>query len=169
MAQPQQYQDPILKKYADLINSKAPGVFKQTYYGDPIRIPTSTLPVLILAKLSTRVENHNNVEDMHHLRISVTVVADVRDTISEDKTMVSGTNALYDLMEGRTDGTYLLKETSVLNILRHNVELDDAHDLRTDLDSMTNVDYGMTMGKRKQDAWSLEATLELTATFPQVR
>jgi hypothetical protein len=110
-----------------------------------------------------------NAEDMHSIRISLTVITDVRDTISEDKTMVSGVNALYNLMEGRTDGTYALKPESLLYILRHYVELDVGQNLRTDLSTMTDVEYGMTMGKRAAEAWSIEGTLTLTANFSQVR
>ncbi len=168
MQQVDQYQDPILKKYADLITANN-NVIKRVYYGDPIRVPVSDLPCLILAKISTSVKNMTNTEDMHNVRISLTVVTDVRDTISEDKTMVSGTNALYNLMEGRDPATYALRADSLLGIIRHNVELDDAQNLRTDLSTATSVDYGMTMGKRKAEAWSIEGTLELTAVFTQVR
>lgn len=164
----QEYQDPILKKYADTIMASTK-VFKQIYYGDPIRIGVSSLPALILAKVDTKVMNMTNQEDRHSIRISMTVVTDIRDTISEDKTMVAGVNSLYNLMEGRAAGTYLLKPDSLLYILRHNVELDVANNLRTDLSTMSSIDYGMTMGKRAAEAWSIEGTLTLTATFTQVR
>lgn len=162
------YTDPILKKYADLIESKTK-VFKQIYFADPIRIPNSSLPCLILTKLGTQVQNMTNVEDIHQVRISMTVVTDIRDTISEDKTMVAGTNDLYNLMEGRDPTTYALKTDSLLGIIRNNVELDDSKNLRTDLSTATNVDYGMTLGKRAQEAWSVEGTMDLTATFTQIR
>lgn len=162
------YVDPILKKYADLIESKTK-LFKRIYFADPIRLPASDLPCLILAKLGTQVQNMTNVEDIHQVRISMTVVTDVRDTISEDKTMAAGTNDLYNLMEGRDSATYALKTDSLLGIIRNNVELDDAKNLRTDLSTTTSVDYGMTMGKRGEASWSIESTLELTATFTQIR
>lgn len=164
---PQEYTDPIMKKYADVIRS-ASSLFKRVYYGDPIRIGNSELPALIIAKVDTRVANHSNVEDLHAIRLSFTVVSDVRDTISDDKEMVRGVNSLYNLMEGRGDD-YKLKTNSLLYILRHNVEIDVANNLRTDLNTMTSVDYGMTMGKRKDGAWSLEGTLEVVANFTQVR
>lgn len=144
-------------------------VLKRVYYGDPIRVASSELPVLILSKVDTRVMNLTNVEDEHAIRISITIITDIRDTISEDKTMVAGVNALYNLMEGRTEGTYQLKADSLLYILRHNVELDTANNLRTDLRTMTRIDYGMTMGKRAKEAWSIEGNLELTAHFIQIR
>ena len=163
----QDYIDPILKKYADLIKANT-GAFKEFYYGDPIRIPASSLPVLILAKIDTRVANLTNAEDKHDIRISLTAVTDIRTSIQEDKTMVAGVNMLYNLMEGR-NADYTLKQDSLLNILRHSVELDIANNLRTDISTMTRVDYGITMGKRAPDAWSTEGTLELTASFTQIR
>lgn len=163
-----QYVDPILKKYAQLIEGYTKA-FKRIYFGDPIRIGASELPALILAKVDTRVRNHSNVEDLHEVRISMTIVADVRDTISDDKLMVRGVNLLYDLMEGRTEGTYKLKTESLLNIIRHNVELDPGQNLRTDLETITRVDYGLTMDKRKESSWSIEGMVELTAHFIQVR
>ncbi len=162
------YQDPILKKYVDLITGATKN-FKRIYFGDPIRIGVSELPALIIAKVDTKVSNHSNMEDEHQLRITITAVVDVRDTISDDKEMVKGVNSLYNLMEGRQDGTYQLKTDSLLYILRHNVEVDTAQNLRTDINSFSRIDYGMTMGKRKQDAWSIEGMLEFTSNFIQLR
>ena len=108
------------------------------------------------------------MEDEHSVRISLTVVSDVRDTITDDKTMVSGTNALYNIMEGRNED-YTLKLDSLVYILRHNVEIDTGHNLRTDLKTMSRVDYGLTMGKRKAEAWAIEGSLEITANFSQLR
>ena len=164
----EEYQDPIMKAYVDLIKGKT-NLFKRIYYGDPIRIGTSELPALVVAKVDSRISNLSNVEDLHMVRLSLTVITDVRDTISEDKTMVSGVNALYNLMEGRVAGSYQLKPDSLLYIIRHNVELDVANNLRTDLNTISRIDYGMTMGKRKENAWSIEGQLELTAHFTQIR
>jgi len=162
------YQDPILKKYADLINGKTSN-FKRIYMGDPIRIGMSELPALILAKVDTSVKNLSNVEDEHSIRISLTVVTDVRETISDDKPMVRGVNQLYDLMEGRQDGTYKLKPESLLGIIRNNVEVDPGNNLRTDLSTSSRINYGMTMDKRKENSWAIEGMLEITAHFIQVR
>lgn len=157
-----------MKKYGELIRAGNKEI-KGVYYGEPIRIPKSSLPALIVAKVDTTVVHQNNVEDLHHIRLAITIVTDIRDTISEDKTMVAGVNALYNLMEGRNESDYTLKADSVLYILRHNVEVDSARNLRTDLDSMTRVEYGMTMGKRAENEWSIEGMLEITSHFIQLR
>jgi hypothetical protein len=162
------YIDPVMEKYAETIKSGTT-VFNSVFYGDPIRIGASQLPALVIAKVDTRVSNMTNQEDMHQIRLSFTVVTDIHDTLNEDSQIVAGTNALYNIMEGRQNGTYQLDPKSLLYILRHNVEIDPANNLRTDLSTMSRVDYGMTMGKRKESAWSIEGTLEITAIFTQVR
>lgn len=162
----QEYIDPIMKKYGDLI--QASNRFKRIYYGDPVRVATSELPVLIISKIDTRASFLTNAEDIHAVRLSFTVVTDVRDTISEDKTMVRGVNELYNLMEGR-QANFQLSTDSLLYILRHNQVVDAANNLRTDLATMSTIDYGMTMGKRQEGAWSIEGTLEVTSTFTQLR
>ena len=162
------YFDPILKKYEELIKQNT-SVFKRIYIGEPIRIGMSELPAIILSKVDTSVSNLSNVEDEHNIRISFTVVTDVRDTISDDKPMVKGINQLVDLMEGRDEGTYALKATSLLGILRHNVELDTAKNLRTDLSTSSRISYGMTQGKRSENGWAIEGILEITAHFIQNR
>lgn len=162
----EEYIDPVMKKYGDLI--QASNRFKRIYYGDPVRIATSELPALVIVKVATQASFHTNGEDLHAMRLSFTVVTDVRETISEDKTMVRGVNELYNLMEGR-QANFQLNADSLLYLLRHNQVLDAANNLRTDLSTMSTIDYGMTMGKRQEGAWSIEGTLEVTSTFTQIR
>lgn len=161
------YKDPILVKYATLIGSKTKR-FKRVYFGDPIRIPNSDLPALIISKVDTIAKNLTNAEDVHELRISFTVVTDIRNTITDDKTMVAGVNLLYNIMEGR-NSDYTLQNESLLNILRHNVELDVGNNLRTDLNTMSRIDYAMTIGKRAPEAWAVEGIIDITANFTQPR
>lgn len=161
------YKDPIIQKYITLIQSKT-GKFKRFYFGDPIRVGASELPAVIIAKVNTQVSNLSNTEDEHRIQMSITVVTDIRETISDDKTMVKGTNDLYELLEGR-NANYTLKDDALLNIIRHDVELDVGQQLRTDLNTTSTIDYAMTMGKRVENHWSLEGTLTFVAHFTQVR
>src|SRR6185437_12735251 len=116
--------DPIIKKYFDLIKTKTGDTFKAFYYGDPIRIPMSSLPAIIGARRATRSTTFTNTEDAHKMTVVFTVVADVRADIQDDKTLVPGNSRIYDLMEGRDPGTLTLKDTSLLNILRNNIDID---------------------------------------------
>lgn len=168
------YKDPIIIKYIDLIKGVlGEGKIKQYYQGDPIRVPVSSLPAIIISKDETRVSNAldggSNVEDTHLMALTLTVITDIRDDIKDDKTIAPGISTLYDIIEGRESDTLKLKTTSILNILRTNIDVDTALGLRTDLGSITRVDYGLTVGKREQEAWAVEAQIEFIAHFTQLR
>lgn len=164
------YKDPIIKKYFELIEGVVgTGFFKGMYYGDPIRIPVSNMPALIISKDETRVQNITNAEDVHQMALTLTVVTDIRDDINDDKTIAAGVSSLYDIIEGRESDTLKLKTKSLLHIIRNNVHVDTTLDLRTDLGSITRVDYGLTVGKRQPDQWAVEAQVEFITHFTQLR
>ena len=164
------YTDPIIKKYMKLITGiVGEGFFKRLYYGDPIKIPASNLPAIIISKDETRVSNITNTEDEHLMALTLTVVTDIREDINDDKAIAPGISSLYDIIEGREEATLKLKEKSIMNILRNNVDVDTALGLRTDLGSITRADYGLTVGKRKLESWAIEAQVEFIAHFTQIR
>lgn len=168
------YKDPIITKYIDLIKGVVgEAFFKAYYYGDPIRVPVSNLPAIIISKDETRASNAleggSNVDDTHLMALTLTVITDIRNDIQDDKAIAPGIATLYDIMEGRESGTLKLKTKSLLHILRNNVDVDTALGLRTDLGTITRVDYGLTVGKREQEAWAVEAQLEFIAHFTQLR
>lgn len=165
------YSDPILKKYIDLIKAKN-GEIKAAYQGDPIKIPASSLPCIIVSRQETRAQQITNAEDQHAMGIIITVVSDIRAELStavgEDR-IAKGISKLYDMVEGRDDATFILKPTSILQILRSNQLVDSAHNLRTDLSSVTRIDYGSTLRQRQPELWSVEARIQIIAQFIQVR
>ena len=164
------YEDPILKKYKDLVE-QATGEFKKIYFGDPIHVPQSLTPALILSKTRTRVANRDNQQDDQEVEITMTVITDIRKDINTSEgsqAIVQGANSLYNIVEGRNDD-YTLKDTSLLHILRNNVTLDPSNNLRTDIDSVTDVDYGFLIGKRELEMLSVEATITFVANFYQIR
>lgn len=168
------YQDPIITKYIDLIKSVVgEGFFKGIYQGDPIRVPQSNLPALIISKDETRVSNAfdggDSANDAHMIGLTLTVITDIRDQLNDDKSIAPGVAQLYDIIEGREADTLKLKEKSLLHILRNNILVDTALGLRTDLGNFTRVDYGLTVGKREQEAWAVEAQIEFVAHFIQLR
>lgn len=163
------YSDPIIRKYKELIESAMPGVFRYIYQGDPLAVPKSNVPALIISKSQTRIGVHTNAEDEHEIRMVMTVITDIRDEASDDQKLVPGIARLYDIMEGRDETTYELKSNTVLDILRSNILIDATHNLRTDLGSITTVDYGLTLGKRDKEALAVEAQIEFIASFNQQR
>jgi hypothetical protein len=162
------YEDPVITKYFDLVKSKTQ-VFKRFFQGDPIRVPASMLPCCIISKSETRAGNLSNAEDEHGMQMILTVITDIRHEIRDEKDIAPGIAQLYDIIEGRDATTLTLKTQSLLHILRNNVLVDATTGLRTDLATITRVDYGMTVGKREPEAWSVEAQVEFVAHFTQVR
>ena len=164
------YRDPIIKKYINLIiGIVGEGIFKGVYYGDPIKIPASNLPALIISKDETRAANITNTEDEHLIALTLTIVTDIRSEINDDKAIAPGIAKLYDIIEGREEATLKLKTKSLMHILRNNVDVDTALGLRTDLGSITRADYGLTVGKREIESWAVEASIDFIAQFTQIR
>ena len=164
------YKDPILQKYIDLITATT-SVFKTIYQGDPIRIPTSNLPCLIVSKTSTQVQKFTNQEDESAIAIRFTVITDVRQDLSTNENfhdLRESVVKLYDIIEGRDDSTLALKSDSLLNILRTNIVVDAANNLRTDLDTITVVDYGEALRDRNPQ-WTIESRIDFVAHYIQVR
>ncbi len=117
--------DPIISKYISLIQANTEA-FKAFYVGDPIRIPASLLPCVIIAKRETQVHPLNNAEDEHTMALTLTVVSDIRNDLSTGDSfdfVVQGISTLYDLVEGR-EADYSLKSSSILDILRANPVVD---------------------------------------------
>lgn len=158
------YIDPIIAKYLDLVKTST-GAFKAFYQGDPIRVPASNWPCLIISKRETRVGPLTNAEDEHGIALIATVLVDVRKDLSDDKSIVAGIGSLYDIVEGR-NADYTLKSNSLLGILREHIDVDT--NLRTDLSTITRVDYGTTR-QREPESWSIEAEIEWIAHFTQNR
>lgn len=164
------YKDPIIQKYFDLIKANT-SKYKMFYQGDPIRIPVSALPCVILSKRETRVGHFSNAQDEHGIQLVMTIVTDIRQDLStseNDAKVVEGVATLYDLVEGR-NADYTLRPDSILAVLRTNREVDAPNNLRTDLNTITRVDYGETLRDRAQELWSIEARVEFVAQFVQNR
>jgi len=171
MSNESKYKDPVIKKYFDLLDQTMPNVFRRYYYGDPIKIPSSLLPACIIAKRSTRIGQHNNVEDEHDIRLLLTVITDIRGDIDSEAGsdgLVAGVNSLYNIIEGR-DENYELKADTILGTLRGNIDVDQELGLWTDLGEITSADYGMVIGKRDPEAWSVEGEVDFIAKFHQIR
>ena len=162
------YLDPIITKYTDLIKAKN-GAIVSYYQGEHLRVAQSLLPCCIISKTATNVGPLTNAEDAHEIGLRITIITDVRQDLSSEESnakIVEGVSSLYDIMEGR-NADYTLKDTSILDILRSNITVDAANNLRTDLGSVTRVDYGVT--DREPGVWTVEGHLDFTTSFSQTR
>jgi hypothetical protein len=162
------YIDPVLRKYVDLIKANT-GAIKAFYYGDPLRIPSVDLPCMFIAKRMTNVDPLTNTEDQHNMAITMTIVSDVRADLSTQDDIshiIAGVSTLYDLVEGR-NADYTLKSTSLLGILRQNLLVDT--NLITDLETVTKADYSKTLSNRMPSQWVIQASVDISCKFVQVR
>lgn len=167
----EQYSDPIVRKYMALIKASTGGKFKAFFEGDPIKVPGVDVPCIIITKLGTRVGVFSNSQDQHEIGMRITVITDVRKDLStaEDEAKIAaGISSLYDLVEGRNED-YSLKDGTILDILRSNTLVDAANNLRTDLGTLTSVDYSLTTKGRAAEEWQVEARIDFVAHFVQVR
>lgn len=163
------YKDPVINAYIALIKQYTGNTIKKFYQGDPIRIPVSNMPAIIVAKRMTESSSATNAEDQHKVVLVITVVADIRKDISMDTSLVPGMASLYDIMEGRDPATLQLKTSSLLSIIRHNVDVNQQLQLFIDVGTPTKIDYSMTLGKRGEDMFGIEAALTTVCTCIQVR
>jgi len=163
----QPYKDPVAEKYIELFKAKNSAV-KSYFYGEPFQIHASKVPALYVSKRNTEVRPITNSEDEYSMEFRLTLVTDVRQDWRDEQDIVEGITKLYDILEGRDNGTYKLKEESLLNILRTNIEVDVGNNLRTDLSTITRVDYTDTINQRSQ-GWFIEGYIDFTSHYIQNR
>ena len=164
------YRDPIIGAIIDRIKDNN-GEIKRYYQGEPTQIGDSVLPCVIIAKRQTEVGKFTNSQDEHSIDLVLTVVSSIRrelTTEQDSEDIVKGVASLYDIVEGR-EATYALKSTAILGILRDNISLDIANNLRIQLEGVTRVDYGETLRNRKPEEWSIEAQIHFSCHFIQIR
>jgi hypothetical protein len=161
------YSDPVIEKYIALIEANT-SAYKRFYQSDPIRLPASMLPCCIISKTETRIGPITSAEDRHEMQLTLTVVTDMRAEIRDEKDIAPGTARLYELIEGRDD-TLQLKSDAILDILRTNLLVDASLGLRTDLETITQAEYGLTVGKRAPEQWAVEASVSFISHFVQTR
>ena len=169
MSKIETYRDPIISKIMEIVSAAMPNTFAVMYQGDPIRLLSSDLPALIISKTMTRVGKHNNADDEHEISMTMTIVTDIREELGGPEELVPGVAQLYELIESRNTNDYSLQSNCILHILRSNIELDTAKNLRIDLASITRNDYRLTLNKRAQDSYALEGEIQFIVNFIQSR
>ncbi len=162
------YRDPIIERFIELIKAVEGVAFKSYYHGDPLVIPKSNLPALLISKDNTPIGDASNAEDYHRPRFVFTVVTDIREQIGSpaDGDIVVADSMLYDIFEGRNED-FSLKETALVAILRKNHEI--GNDTHIDLRSELIPDYGFSFGKRGERSWAVEGMLTIDLYREQLR
>ncbi len=164
------YCDPIIQKYIDLLKTNTVGI-KVFYNGFVSQIPASMLPAVMIQIEKTEAEEISNVEDEHRISLVLTYIADIRQTLVEpsgDTPLATGLNKVLEVLVGRK-ADYSLETTSILYILRNNLNIDDTNNLRTDIRSFSVVTPGEVASGRFPGSYSAEGTIRFNSHFIQNR
>ncbi|HEC65851.1 MAG TPA: hypothetical protein ENI23_11175 [bacterium] len=162
-----QYKDTIIQKYLDLISDNTTGI-KGFFNGIVGKIPEAQLPAVIIDIERTEVDEFSNDEDVHRVELIVIYVADIRRSFEEASSVVAGLNNVKEVLVGR-NANYTLKDTSILDILRSNLNIDSANNLRTDVGGFSVVTPTEVATGRFPGLHSAEGNIRFTAHFVQER
>ncbi|MFA6325313.1 MAG: hypothetical protein WCX46_03770 [Candidatus Paceibacterota bacterium] len=139
-----------------LLSAGMKGIVKYIYIGDPILIPTSCLPALIINPLRTDVSKFDNTRDKHNHTINIALVIDAKQYLNATPDKMIGSDFLMTTMGGELSGA--LDTKTILSIIRKNLNLGTN---RIILEN-TSVDY--TVRKRTDDLITLEAVATIIVT-----
>ena len=162
-----QYKDTIIQKYLDLISDNTTGI-KSFFNGIVAKIPASELPAVMIDIEATEIDEFSNDEDVHRVELILIYIADIRQSLEESPSVVAGLNNVKEILVGR-DADYTLKSTSILDILRSNLNIDSANNLRTDVGGFSIATPNEVATGRFPGLVSAEGSIRFTAHFVQVR
>lgn len=144
----------LLKK---ILEDGLRGIIKYIYIGDPLLIPNSCLPALIINPLRTETSKADNARDRHNHSIQIALVIDAKQYLGATPDKMIGSDFLMSTMGGE-DSTGALDVKTILSLVRKNLNLGTN---RIILEGMT-VDY--TVRKRTDDFITLEAVATIQVT-----
>lgn len=153
------YEDPILAKMRDLLNTYGPDELKNKYYlGDPMLVNKSDLPMAFISY-----EKHDIIDDASHsIETHSTVIIDVAYDLTKDFNRASKTSgsqmALVKMICGR-DENYRLLDNTILAVLRRFQDSQD-DSLIIDLGNSAQIEY--VIGERSNSVFTNEALIRFT-------
>ncbi len=162
------YKDPIIQKYLDLLEDELSGV-RTFYNGTRVRIPASSLPMIMIDIESETIGDFSTSEDEHLVDLVLTYIVDMRKETSATELIEQGLQKVKRVLVGRDEDDYTLKSDSVADILRKNLSIDSNNNLRTDINSVSIITPSEVATGRMPGYWSAEGTVRFQAHFIQQR
>lgn len=153
------YEDPILAKMQDLLNTYGPDELKNKYYlGDPMLVNKSDLPMAFISY-----EKHDIIDDASHsIETHSTVIIDIAYDLTKDFNRASKTSgsqmALVKMICGR-DENYRLLDNTILSVLKRFQDSQD-DSLIIDLGDSAQIEY--VVGERGNSVFTNEALIRFT-------
>jgi len=146
-----------LKKIKTLLESTFGGTFKSYFIDNPNLIPLSELPCIAIEPISTDINIADTAKDQWDYTIDVHLIIDAKQELLKYKKEMIGTQYLTELMEAK-DSDGLLKENTILYILRSNLRLGD----NWYIDNISRIEYSIRTRGTSPDQWVVkEATCRL--------
>lgn len=153
------YEDPILAKVRDLLNTYGPNELKNKYYlGDPMLVNKSDLPMAFISY-----EKHDVIDDASYsIETHSTVIIDVAYDLTKDFNRASKTSGsqmtLVKMICGRDENYRLLDDTILAVLRRFQDSQDDS--LVIDLGNSAQIEY--VIGERGNSVFTNEALVRFT-------
>ena len=161
------YKDPILVKLREVLNDEASPKLKNRYYfGDPIVVDPSKLPAVFMSIDRQTVGMADNSHLESRISIVLNLVWDHKRDMMQALENIEGHMSLVEVINGRGDDFALLPN-SIISVLRKHQDL--AENLWIDVDTLSESNYGMGIGKRGPGIYTAEATLRITIIHHQIK
>jgi len=133
------YQDTVVDTIINLLKANLPdGYFKKYFYGDPLDIPTSYLPCVMVSKKTTNISQGPTQKDLLQYAIFIQLAYNKRNDFGKSPDEVVGVRALEQYAEGRDPTTGQYSINSVAGILRVNFTMGNII-----IDQNLDINYGI--------------------------
>jgi len=128
--------------------------YKAIYVGDPVFIPSSTLPCIIINPESNSIETNDTAQDMHRQEFTITYAMDKRKELNKVPDYVVTVKKMLEIMEARDSSTGKLKTTSIAGMLRGNFTLSEIA-----TDQFVEILYGVQNRGEREELITAEAQI----------
>jgi hypothetical protein len=112
-------EDVIIEVLKDNLGKK----FKDYYFGDPVFIPSSSMPCIIVDRERTQYEQRTTAHDERTIIVTIRVVLNKKSDLNRPGKEATTKRLLMDLIEGEDESTDEVSQESILGILRKNYTL----------------------------------------------
>ncbi len=161
------YEDPVLVALRNMLNEHGPKDLKNRYgLGDPLVVNQSQLPMAFISFDTQDIGDVTNAEIQSDMNVVINVVYDLKRDFGQGVSNVESHMSIVDFITGRNPD-YSLKVDSILGALMAHQDLDEK--LWINIDSLSEVDYGVGLEKRGPGIYTAEGIVRFTVKNHQLR
>lgn len=162
----QDYRDPIIEKYLDLLKDNLGSKIRKYFNGIPSIIAQSECPAIAIGIERTEMKPYTTEEDEHRISLVLVLITDIRESLSNNYRMDQGISQVLDIFMGR-NSDYTLKSNSIAKIIRDNRNIDLTNHLKTDVGSISIITPKDVVQDRINGYWTAEGTMRFQAHYYQ--